>query len=445
VPTKTSKPINKNTMKTLSEIKSLYFWLNEIESEKNYSFTFYIGNYCFDESNKKEIIREIISRNLSKCNFTETELGNFALDSECSNISGIIWHSQEEVPECIVYDEINENYIHEDDAIYGYIRRYEGYFRDNEKYYQHNGMYYHENSLGYHHLEVDGDGDILESKYAVYCEDVDEYYHIDYCYYSELTGCHYRHLENLPKLDSDSVICGYHDSPEAKDLSNGSKFKIGFEIEKLNFFGNDSEGDKIGEYNIFKGFELDSSCGVEAITNILPLHSCPENDVFNWMNEAKDVINSEYDRNCGGHINLSCSNLSGSDFYDKLKPYLSAWYALYRFRLKNTYCSGNKDLKDKNAGKYSTVNLKGKIVEIRIPNAVPNVETLKLRYKLAYHTCIAAENEIPFEQFKDNITAIIKAMYENKFKAKKILNLADKFKEYIVNDIISDEIEEYVK
>jgi hypothetical protein len=80
------------------------------------------------------------------------------------------------------------------------------------------------------------------------------------------------------------------------DLGNGdysSKFTIGFEVEKNRL----SRG-AVKEYPLFCGFERDSSCGYEAVTNILPL--LPAGDwrtkVFSMMADAKKIIEDRYSR-----------------------------------------------------------------------------------------------------------------------------------------------------
>jgi len=121
-------------------------------------------------------------------------------------------------------------------------------------------------------------------------------------------------------------VRGYHGSPEPKFLTKAkkvdlkgiktgnitetgldeieSRFMIGFEIEKTSFHRR-----AVMEYPLFKGFETDSSCGVEAVTHVLPLlpKSIWRTKVFNMFVEAKKIISDEYspsNRNCGGHITL---------------------------------------------------------------------------------------------------------------------------------------------
>ena len=99
------------------------------------------------------------------------------------------------------------------------------------------------------------------------------------------------------------------------ELGNGdvdSKFTIGMEVEKSRL----SRG-AVKEYPLFCGFERDSSCGYEAITNIIPLLPSGKwrNKVFNMMFEARKIIEDQYspsDRRCGGHITLAVQGMKGA-------------------------------------------------------------------------------------------------------------------------------------
>ena len=146
---------------------------------------------------------------------------------------------------------------------------------------------------------------------------------------------------------SRSEIQMYHDSPTVLNFNEGFKvktkykFSVGIEVEKnyfINEYGEEARerGEYVGEYDLFAGFETDSSCGVEAITNILPLEgvrSKRRQDIFSMFELAEDVINSPCDTRCGGHMTISVQTknkrLSKYDIMDKLKHNLSIIYALY--------------------------------------------------------------------------------------------------------------------
>ena len=120
-----------------------------------------------------------------------------------------------------------------------------------------------------------------------------------------------------------------------------SKFTIGFEVEKNSFHRN-----AVKEYPLFSHFETDGSCGVEAITNVLPLigRSVWRNKILSMFSEARDIVNDEFspsNRDCGGHINLAVKGMSGDELADALRPFSGIIYALYRFRLKRSWCQAN--------------------------------------------------------------------------------------------------------
>ena len=85
---------------------------------------------------------------------------------------------------------------------------------------------------------------------------------------------------------SRSEIQSYHESCPPLNFNEGFKvktkykFSVGIEVEKDHFINEYGEiandrGDYVGRvYDLFSGFETDSSCGVEAITNILPSRRC---------------------------------------------------------------------------------------------------------------------------------------------------------------------------
>jgi len=207
-------------------------------------------------------------------------------------------------------------------------------------------------------------------------------------------------------------VRGYHDSPEPRELHKGakggdikglksrqtrnliefegdysSKFTIGYEIEKTRLHRT-----CVKEYNLLKGFERDSSCGFEAVTNILPLlpPSQWRNKVFNMFHEAKKVINDEYspsNNKCGGHISIAVEGMSGAELIKRLRRFSGLVMAMYQRRLRNGYCNYNMrmletaptnnqwrpameiegiDYEGNFAPKYQMCLNKGKVIEFRI-------------------------------------------------------------------------------
>tara|TARA_R100000278_G_scaffold26037_2_gene23968 strand:- start:2767 stop:3645 length:879 start_codon:yes stop_codon:yes gene_type:complete len=209
-----------------------------------------------------------------------------------------------------------------------------------------------------------------------------------------------------------------------------SKFTIGFEIEKTAFFRG-----AVKEYPLFKALERDGSCGVEAVTNVLPLVSkCIARDkVFGMFHEANEIIDDRFspsDYRCGGHITVSVANMESFEIVQKLKASIGILYALYRHRLTNTYCNNNKFIRRSDNMKYSPVYVKpnGRI-EFRLFSRIQNVQQMILRYKLLYvilDSCINKNNR--FATVLRKVKPIITEMYNGDAdKVNEIIDLSKHF------------------
>lgn len=227
-----------------------------------------------------------------------------------------------------------------------------------------------------------------------------------------------------------------------------SRFTIGFEIEKNSF----SRGD-LKEYELFCGFETDSSCGYEAVTHILPLlpPSKWRMKIFDMMVKAKNIIDSPCDTRCGGHINIGVKGLHGDEILQETRKYMGIMYALFRHRLKKNYCMYNPrllTLEEYNRGardnqddfaysyhsKYRVALSKNNVMELRLPSRVENVKQLMRRYELTYQLVDTAFNspKTTFKSFLKKINPILMRMYENDSqKVEEICRLAEHFQVYI--------------
>ena len=303
------------------------------------------------------------------------------------------------------------------------------------------------------------DGYFVSTDEITYCEDIEDYVHDEDATFCEVDDNDYYDTDYMPceEIDDD-CIKSYHSNKYPTDLNSGyhkSLFSVGFEIEKTEFIDENGgtssdEGDWVGDYDLFEGFETDSSCGVEAVTKILPLgspRSEARKEVFDMFDEAANIINSPSDTSCGGHITVSYKDLDGDgyDMADRMRKYMSLVYALYRFRLKRTYCSNNKGIKKDSNTKYSPVNIKNNLVELRLPSRVKDVKQLKLRYdlmyKIMYHSMI---KPVSFQQFLKNVRHIVVRMYGSQEKVDEIYLIAEDFRKYLVNETVSDSIEQYI-
>jgi hypothetical protein len=226
-----------------------------------------------------------------------------------------------------------------------------------------------------------------------------------------------------------------------------SRFTIGFEIEKTSF----SRG-IVKEYELFCGFETDSSCGYEAVTHVLPLipPSKWRMKVFDMMVKAKDILDSPCDIRCGGHINVGVEGLTGDEIIQHTRKYMGIFYALFRNRLNKTYCKYNPrmlsyDEYNSSSGslddftyqyhsKYRVALNKTNIMELRLPSRVENVKQLMRRYELMYELVDTAFNhpKRTFKSFLKNIKPTLIRMYDNDMdKVERICKLAEHFQVYI--------------
>jgi len=268
-------------------------------------------------------------------------------------------------------------------------------------------------------------------------------------------------------------VSGYHASPYPLDLSVGyakksdiktikgkdlnslllfdsgnvsAIFTIGFEIEKNRFSRNSVKG-----YPLFKGFERDSSCGFEAITNILPLlpNSKWRMNVFNMMVEAERIIDDAYspsDTRCGGHITLGSFEIQdGNELLERVRKYSGLFYAMFRYRLKNRYCYDNPFMLEQRHNRYQVCLAKDKTIEFRLPSRVTSVSDMMTRYEICYLMMKYAHEGGSFSKFlKDARPIVIRSYNGDVNKAEEILSLAVHMQNYILGGEVSPEIQQFI-
>jgi hypothetical protein len=242
------------------------------------------------------------------------------------------------------------------------------------------------------------------------------------------------------------------------DNSFNSRYCIGFEIEKNYFTRNSYEnrGDNVGELALFKGFELDSSCGVEAITHILPLMSRGvwRNKVFNMFHQARHIIEDEFspsNTDCGGHITLSVHGLTSRELIEKVRKYSGLIMSLYRLRLVNNYVRYNMTMQSGSSYWINAQqNTRGTVdtsyhskycfckvgdngtIEFRVPPRVQGVKQLMRRYELFYELIDCAVSEVPYSVFLNRVRPILASMYPNQEeKVNTIIRDSRKFQRFI--------------
>ena len=223
----------------------------------------------------------------------------------------------------------------------------------------------------------------------VFTEDTENWMYVDDAVWCDYNECWYEDPDNQRYNTSDSVdhINEYHCSPQPDNLTGESTISFGYEIEKV-YFNTDEHGradecgDYVGEFEMFKGFETDSSCGVEAITHILPGDSYHIGLVEGWIDDAAVIFNSPANERCGGHVTISAGGYNGTQLLTKLRPYMGLVYAMFSDRLSNDFCCRDMKLIGDVRHKYRVMNVMDNRIEIRLPDAVLSAEEFKLRHRL---------------------------------------------------------------
>ena len=297
---------------------------------------------------------------------------------------------------------------------------------------------------GHGMLFIEGDGDY------VYCDD-DDYWHRDECHYCDATDSWVHgeadECDDCQTEPDRGTISRYHSSPDEVKYRGVSPFLIGFEIEKTSVFGYQDEGGEIGERDLFAGWELDGSCGVEGVTNCYDLLDPTVMEMFEaHVDEASDTLAEPCDSSCGGHINISWQNVTPRDTLAAFKVYAPLWYALFRKRLNNTYCKEDKKIEDRGI-KYSPVRCKSFGIELRLPSRVLNAKHLLRRARLIAITCRAMEGDWSFNRFvRESRSILLKEAYNgDRMRYAKALRLARHFRIWMLDGIVHPDIYEYTR
>ena len=234
-----------------------------------------------------------------------------------------------------------------------------------------------------------------------------------------------------------------------------ARFTIGFEVEKNSF-----HRDAVKEYSLFSHFETDGSCGVEGVSNVLPLigKSVWRNKILNMFSEAKYVLEDEFspsDIHCGGHINLAVKGMSGDELADAMRPFSGIVYALYRFRLKRTWCESNifMDVNSENweggrgSSKYQVCRIENNRIEFRLPSKVSSVSDLNLRYRLMYEIVNYAVNNPngTHRGLLGKLKPILMMMYNNDAdKVAKVMELSKEFRKMLMTRKINHAVQPFI-
>lgn len=245
-----------------------------------------------------------------------------------------------------------------------------------------------------------------------------------------------------------------------------SKFTIGFEVEK-----NQLSRGAVREYELFCGFETDSSCGYEAVTHILPLLPAGQwrTKVYDMMHKAERIIDDRYspsDKRCGGHITIAVDGFNGEELLEAVRKNAGIVLALFRHRLNNVYCGSNRRMQGahdttynsysgsgaygsrERHWKYQTALVKGSCLEFRCPSKFESVKQMMRRYELFYELVNFSVNNPngSHDSFLKKIKPIIVSMYNGDTdKAEQILGLSKLFRKFILQGEIHQDIAKFLK
>lgn len=171
------------------------------------------------------------------------------------------------------------------------------------------------------------------------------------------------------------------------DLSNGSRFKCGLEIEK-------EDATVLGKTDLLylakRGWiserdgSLSESSGFELVSPIYPLD--PE-FIVKQMADIREYIDAKVTKKCGGHIHVSDTQRTPFEILNDIQGYLPLLYMLYPERATNSYCLATEVRYYLNniGGHHQAINPNGKTLEFRIFPAVKNIESVMFRLSLVKH------------------------------------------------------------
>lgn len=229
-----------------------------------------------------------------------------------------------------------------------------------------------------------------------------------------------------------------------------AKFTIGFEVEK-----NQLHRGAVREYELFCGFERDGSCGYEAVTHVLPLlpSGAWRTKVYDMMHKAEKIIDDRYspsDRRCGGHITIAVDGMSGDQLREAVRKYSGIIYALFRNRLKNSYCGSNNRMQTSQEAqhyhhKYQVALVKGNCLEFRLPSRFESVKQMMRRYELFYEVVNASVSNMSHDALLKRLKPVIVSMYNGDVaRAEEVITLSKYFRKFILTGEIHQDIVQFV-
>jgi hypothetical protein len=256
-----------------------------------------------------------------------------------------------------------------------------------------------------------------------------------------------------------------------------SKYTIGMEVEK-----NELHRGAVKEYELFCGFERDSSCGYEAVTHILPLLPAGlwRTKVYDMMHKAEKIIDDKYSRSddkydgqytCGGHITIAVDGITGDELREVIRKHCGIIMAIFRNRLKNKYCGHNLRMISKNEvdngavsvnncgrcgmcnygngwhSKYQMALVKGNVLEFRLVSKFESVKQMMRRYELFYEVvnfAVTNPNGSHDVLIKKLMPTLISMYNGDTAKVQNVVDLSKHFRKFILTGAIHEDIKKFV-
>jgi len=148
--------------------------------------------------------------------------------------------------------------------------------------------------------------------YINYLRDISSY---DFLYVDDENEMVYTHESQIPFVDK----FAYHSKPRVSKVHKDG-FTVGFEIEKEDSFGHDMVCANRLYMNTRwvkeRDGSLDDEIGYELVS---PTYNLMRDDIFDDINastELRQAIDGDYTTNCGGHIHIGHTELSGKAFFN---------------------------------------------------------------------------------------------------------------------------------
>lgn len=188
---------------------------------------------------------------------------------------------------------------------------------------------------------------------------------------------------NLGGFPSKGRLFDYHSGWGRVDLSNGSRFKVGIEIEK--------EDEKVRQsistktlvsttgFVVERDGSLNQDSGFEMVSPIYPLDI---DFIAEKLKEVSKYIDAKASKGCGGHIHVSDLERTPIQILGGIRGYLPLLYSMYWDRSVNAYCKAYDVIKYTQRGHRQAINVGDKTLEFRMFPAVENIPQLLFRLRL---------------------------------------------------------------